>query len=394
MRELKVEPGAETRERRGTSRRSLPPGVTSLVWHALTVSMGTVALAWVAACGRDVNIPSPNGSLPTVTIAPSISPSQPASVTATHPLSPTLTATSSPTRAVPLLPSLSKGNYVVVSVRAPTCTDLMVGCVSLNAITPNGALIGPIASGNYSLSFSALSPAGNLIAYLDPPGYEGGSYSWVKLVDLATLVETRIDLPVQSAVAPVIWAPDGKRLLVSVGGNLELISINPAATSLALECESLWHEQGPECGPIAWSPNGKWVVFSVAIARSGPRDPRQGAYLLPASCFDSPETCRSHFTLLSGVWANASWSPDSRFLALGDYLHRLILFELSTGRFTTLATLAESIHSVSWSPDGSSIAVAAYPLIKVFSWKTGAVVDLRVPGIDEYVQIPFWLAVP
>lgn len=302
---------------------------------------------------------------------------------------PTLTTTPLP----PLLPRLPSGDYIVISKRFAECGLVGSDCTDLYVFTPDGEEVGILYSGDYVVNLASLSPIGNEIAFLDPPGYSGDSYSSLVVVDLMTLEKTEIYSTLQRAFGYVVWSPDGLTFLIELDGNIELLGVNVPEKKVILYCGEIWddHRVG-DCGPLAWSLDSQWILFNVVFDYSGSQDPREGTYIMPAGCINQSNACPSQVRKISDIISiDASWSPAGDMIAIGDYQGKIFIYHPESDRLTQLVDIKKRINSLSWSPDGKFLAYTTDSIVGVITIQTSQVEEIDVPGLGEYVNVPFWL---
>jgi len=320
---------------------------------------------------------------------------QPASTflpSSTPPTIPSATPIPTFTPIASLFSLLQNGDYIVISKRLDGCDRIGPGCTGLFVFSQDGEEIGTLYSGDYVIAYASLSPNGHEIAFLDPPGYAGDSYSRLVVVDLITLEQKDV-ITLQKASGNVVWSSDGLSVLVTINGNVELIDIDSSERRAIIDCLSVWDDQkATDCEPLAWSPDNKWIVINVLSEYSGPQDPRQGTYLMSASCINDPNTCPSQVVKISDIISSgAAWSPAGESLALGDYLGEIYVYQAESANTTHLANVRVKFPSLSWSPDGQLIAFAGSSQVGFIAFQTGLISYLEVPNIGEFVYVLFWI---
>ncbi len=223
---------------------------------------------------------------------------------------PSATAIPTLTPVTSLFSQLQNGDYIVISKRLDGCDRIGPGCTGLFVISQDGEEIGILYSGDYVITYASLSPNGHEIAFLDPPGYAGDSYSRLVVVDLTTLEQKDV-IALQRAGGDVVWSNDGLGILVAIDGNIELIDVEASERRIILECKSVWEDQkATDCDPLAWSPDNQWIALNILSEYSGPQDARQGTYLMPASCINEPNACPTQVEKISDIISSgASWLP-------------------------------------------------------------------------------------
>jgi len=204
-----------------------------------------------------------------------------------------------------------------------------------------------------SIGGVALSPDNHYIAYTitmrDRPGRPYGQL-WV--LDLST--EKSIRLGGDKPASGPLWSGDSKWMAFrgNDGDKHNLLIAHPdgsGATSLAelASTNSPLPDMGKE---VAWSPDGKQIAFIRTVDSSNPGEPPRAIHVLDLST--------NQLTVLPeslGIRLPA-WSPDGRHIAavtIGG--RKVMLFDLSTRKWTELADGALIFGPARWSPDGGSI---------------------------------------
>jgi hypothetical protein len=190
------------------------------------------------------------------------------------------------------------------------------------------------------------------------------------------------------------WSPNGDSILVSSPDIVALYSTSTGETRTIVDCSE--SDLGPHfsCGRAIWSSDGKFIALAMTLERDGPPDPRNGTYIIDATCVDTHSHClgsaQGPFPD-SGAYA---WSPDSRLLALCDesVLPGLLIFIETMSWKSREVGLCGSAYSLAWHPDGSRIAIGTYGSIQLFDVTTSEWSTLLR---DESIQnIAFWTRLP
>ena len=139
------------------------------------------------------------------------------------------------------------------------------------------------------------------------------------------------------------WSPDGKRL-VAVSTTERLFVVDADGKNLA----QILQVDGSYCHQPDWSPDGAWIAFATD------RDGNIEIYKVRP---DGTELTR--LTRAPGVDAHPRWSPDGRWLSFtsnrdGNYDIWVMRADGSDARPLTQHTATDD-HAA-WSPDGKSIA--------------------------------------
>jgi dipeptidyl aminopeptidase/acylaminoacyl peptidase len=119
--------------------------------------------------------------------------------------------------------------------------------------------------------------------------------------------------------------------------------------------ETLWRLK--TVGAPSPSPDGKWVVMSVAEPAYDEKDEVSDLWIVPADGSAQPR----RLTSTKGGESGAAWSPDSKRIAFaarreGDEAAQIYVLDLGGGEAQRLTTLTLGARGPKWSPDGTTIA--------------------------------------
>ena len=101
------------------------------------------------------------------------------------------------------------------------------------------------------------------------------------------------------------------------------------------------------------SPDGKWVVYTVATPNLDANRLERNLWLVPAAGGDARQLTRS------GRDLRARWSPDSRslaFLSSRDGNAGIYILSLEGGEPRRVVQPADGVDNLLWSPDGKTLA--------------------------------------
>ena len=121
-------------------------------------------------------------------------------------------------------------------------------------------------------------------------------------------------------LAAVTLGPTGKRVLVSARGQVLSAPVENG------EVRTVASQGGARCQYPAWAPDGKQFAF-VSDA-SG----EEQVWLAPAAGGAPRQLTKDH----TGPLGPIAWSPDGRWLATSDREMRILLVDAATGAFTTV----------------------------------------------------------
>jgi TolB protein len=183
-----------------------------------------------------------------------------------------------------------------------------------------------------------------------------------------------------------IWSPDGRRF-ASMGPGWDnapiYVSNREGSHQRALP--------GTKNGvPNAWSPDGKWILFS--------RQDGYGPYYLWR--IHPNGTGLRQLTIYSAA-SDVLWLPDGRAEYVANHavnvtnFEPLVALDIHSGKADVLRRIP-SPDSVAWSPDGTTLAYAAGEngqrpeAIYTVSAAGGNLRRLTPPGKEQYDQRPAW----
>jgi len=291
-----------------------------------------------------------------------------------------------PVHLPPLASQLPPGDYLVVASLGSMTDASGIPVSLLNAISIDGENMGILASG-VDLDVE-VSPDMTRIAYWRYSACPDCRLSIQSLRD-----GSKSDVPgVFTNATGHLWTPEGRKILADVDGKVELLDITSGDRQLLLDCPDVFDDG--DCSVRAWSPDGKWIVFAVHTTRSGTVSPRDGLYLMDASCLADPSTCdeATRGPLLPGVDAVA-WSPDSRSFAVG-LRQKLVVFDIETLAQSREVPVEDvtAWHGLAWSPDGQWLALADDGAVRLLSPATGER-QLVYSGREDIDAVVFWLTI-
>lgn len=139
------------------------------------------------------------------------------------------------------------------------------------------------------------------------------------------------------------WSPDGKRL-VAVSTTERLFVVDADGKNLA----QILQVDGSYCHQPDWSPDGEWIAFATD------RDGNIEIYKVRP---DGTELTR--LTRTPGVDAHPRWSPDGRWLSFTsnrDGNYDIFVMTADGSDVRPLTRHSATDDHAAWSPDGKSIA--------------------------------------
>lgn len=208
----------------------------------------------------------------------------------------------------------------------------------LTAIFPSGAGLTALA-----LLLGGLLPPGSQMLYSWAPGWRSGPWA-VYLLDVERGLGQQYARSYTNGTPdlPVAWSPDGQRIVYTVYSDRAHLHLGDLGH---------WRRQiqvpdADETFGATWSPDGRWLAF---FARSGINEQ---IYLADADGSSvRPLTEPGGFTYLT-------WSPDSRSLAYQSVSagEDIFVLDIDSGTRRNLSRHPAADLQPVWSPDGNFIA--------------------------------------
>jgi Tol biopolymer transport system component len=211
-------------------------------------------------------------------------------------------------------------------------------------------------------SQSAFSPDGRFLAFT---GQRKGKDVLYLLDVRRRKTVQRFDLPLEAVLSPT-WSPDGERIAFSgnVGGITNLYVVDRSGKNF----RQLTNDRHGDLQP-SWSPDGKTIAFASDRA---PGSDLATLKLEPwqISLYDVATGRITTIPNQAGLNLNPQWAPDSRSLAfISDRtgIQNLFLYDFQTREHYQLTNvlggvLAASEYSpaISWAPQADRLAFAYY----------------------------------
>jgi WD40 repeat protein len=254
---------------------------------------------------------------------------------------------------------------------------------SIRSISPETGEFWTIyESSNYEVFMSELSSDGRKIAFLDMERKN------LQLLDLLSNTLETIQLPFLTI--RVSWTPNGNGLIVETMNQIALFEPRTGKWTTVY-----FKDPRFSCGTFRWSPDGRWMAFICASESSGPQDPRNGVYVMEATCLQEETECELILDLQLPETAAYAWSPDGNMLALcslQDGLElKLFIYSPDTENLASDQKCG-SIEKIKWSRDGDKIAGSVGSDIDVYDLSAR---NLRTVLRDEnMVQLISWIEFP
>jgi len=208
------------------------------------------------------------------------------------------------------------------------------------------------------------SPDGSHLAYV--VDFDGSENLHILLHDFATARQSDLMPDVTGALqASFAWSPDSKQIAFisdrSGQFNVYGMCLADGETRQVLDA-------GYPAWKISWSPDGCWLAVTVEASGID-----YGTYVAPAQGGPAQRIVDRTGPIDAG---QASWSPDSRYLAFSSDTHGyndIGIFEIGTHRVTWFTKGEGEKQFPAWSPDGRKLAY-------VFNLGTVSWLAVQKPG--------------
>lgn len=151
------------------------------------------------------------------------------------------------------------------------------------------------------------------------------------------------------------WSPDRSEIVCS-NGDIVLFDTQSAALHQIVRCESM-NDTPASCNTPLWSPDGRWIAFTVDRPFNMSPPSEEGVFLLDTTCLLDPGKCASE---LQGPIAPAgwlyTWGPGLSQLTLNSRKD-IRIFDIEDSSWTTLIESQEGGSALAWSPHATKLAL-------------------------------------
>jgi Tol biopolymer transport system component len=204
----------------------------------------------------------------------------------------------------------------------------------------------------------AWSPDGGKLAFTQDSGVSGGS---IEVMDIEE--QRKVTLTAQPGdYGGISWSSDGTRLVFSYQRRIYVVDVDGTNMNALTEGGEFEYDSNP-----VWSPDGSQIAFTRAtFLESGSFDNAIiDLYTVPS---DGGRPFRLNEVSFNGYVSSLSWSPDGNEIVFAEDTNPgavvttdISVLNVNSGISTNLTnspTVAET--DPVWSPDGGSVAFAAY----------------------------------
>jgi Tol biopolymer transport system component len=224
---------------------------------------------------------------------------------------------------------------------------------SIDGSPPVTLAVGKGTGGSQGINQPSWTPDGSTLYYIDAPDINFGPVFSVSRAGGEPMQVTK-DLAFAAAISP-----DGKTLAALMrensGGKGQRVLTLTSPPGLQPKRLAVFPGMNVQ-NRVAWSPDGSKILVWL---QSPDTNPDSSIWLVNVSTGESKQIASPPDTL----WANFSWFPDNRRVAIawprGDPVEDrsdLAIFDTVTGRHTLMMPSAEDMADPSVSPDGKTIA--------------------------------------
>jgi WD40 repeat protein len=191
------------------------------------------------------------------------------------------------------------------------------------------------------------SPTGNRVAGVDASGVPA---SWDGLTG-GNVVRYPISLATgrDAYVGGVAWSPDGNRIAFLYGQGITIVDAHSGTELKSWLAQSQYNFQ-----TLSWSPNGKYLATTTGKI-SAPAGQSDDNHLIVYDLASGQKVVEQ----ASRFYNKLAWSPNGKYLAGGNVSEaggQASAYDLWNSATWTAYTFA-SVADLSWSPDGSQIAL-------------------------------------
>ncbi|GAB4434168.1 MAG: serine/threonine protein kinase [Chloroflexi bacterium OHK40] len=240
-------------------------------------------------------------------------------------------------------------------------------------IMNNGATL-PILPGSAAMATSA--PAGGASSQSPAATAEPTTPAPSETLALAGSFTETVQLE-DEAVGAVLYAPDGQRIAVGLGGQIQLRNAESLEPGAALDGHST------DISALAFSPDGRLLA-------SGAQD---DTIIRIWDVADAAEVrqLEGH----TGWIRSLAFSPDGRLLASGSTDQTVIIWDAASGeRLRTLEGHTDFLGNITFSPDGASlVSVSRDGTARLWDVASGRQREefAYTAPVDPQSGAPFWL---
>lgn len=208
-----------------------------------------------------------------------------------------------------------------------------------------------------SLQTFALSPDGNLIAFVEEAGYAGIRRNDYVSISTVTVDGTErsdyIQYGPNMTIQDLTWSPDGTKLAFVIGSSYSASYRSVGVLDIASREVVVFDAMSA----FSWSPDSNQLVVSNAF------DLPQGLHVAAVDTREVRPLLLTEETSFEG-FLHPTWSPDGSEIAYVSATQfeqpdRLFVVDINTLETTELAT-GQSILELGWSPDSQQLAFSEF----------------------------------
>ena len=153
-------------------------------------------------------------------------------------------------------------------------------------------------------------------------------------------------------VLSVAWSPNGQE--IASAGLDSTVQVWNAATGQPI---LTYRGHSNAVFGVAWSPTGRYLASASEDGTVQVWNAVSGQHLY---------TYGQQSNTAQSSWSAVSWSPDGTRLAIGGTSGALV-FDALTGKNVTTYDVQGTVHDVAWSPSGQYLAIASNSAVQVWN---------------------------
>ncbi len=190
------------------------------------------------------------------------------------------------------------------------------------------------------------SPDGRFLAFI--VDFDGGENFHMILHDFSTGIARDLTPGVSTILQGSFdWSPDGKQIafISDLTGRFNVFVMTIVSGEVYQVLDA-----GFPAWKVHWSPNGHWLAVTVEASGID-----YATYIIPAQGGEARRIVSKDGSIDAG---QASWSPDSQFLAFTSDTHgfnNIGIYEISTDRIIWMTEGEGEKQFPAWSPDGKQL---------------------------------------
>jgi len=191
---------------------------------------------------------------------------------------------------------------------------------------------------------------------------DGADSSGIYVVDTAGSAPVKLSDQAVWTSMELAWSPDGSRIAFYAG---DIWTVDVASHSLRK-----WTSGSPYCHWPTWSPDGRYILYTIIARPAGAPDSVAGFHIIDTSNDTQRALVRDSILAKHGG-GPAHWSPDGTSIAfftsltsatnLAEMRSDLIMLSADGTSWRRVITVDGIAENPQWSPDGRKLFFALTP---------------------------------